>query len=93
MCVWNHKNVADAPESLMLFSNDDGDGGGGPTPDMLDKVCATKPDREANARQCGRITSFIDRHIGREPIPPGPGADDGGLNLYEDSRLNGTRAA
>jgi alpha-mannosidase len=36
MCVWNNKNVADAPESLLLFGN--GDGGGGPTPEMLEKV-------------------------------------------------------
>ena len=34
--LWNNKNIADAPESLLLFGN--GDGGGGPTPDMLEKV-------------------------------------------------------
>ena len=35
--MWNNKNLADNNESLFLFGN--GDGGGGPTPDMLEKVC------------------------------------------------------
>jgi alpha-mannosidase len=34
--VWNHKQNAVAEESLFLFGN--GDGGGGPTPKMLEKV-------------------------------------------------------
>jgi len=35
----------------------------------------------------GRITSLVDRQIRRELILPGPGADDGGLTLYEDYPL------
>ena len=35
--VWNNKNLAVTDECLFLFGN--GDGGGGPTPMMLEKVC------------------------------------------------------
>ena len=34
--MWNNKNLSVADECLFLFGN--GDGGGGPTPDMLEKV-------------------------------------------------------
>jgi alpha-mannosidase len=35
----------------------------------------------------GRIGSLIDKHIGRELILAGPGAEDGGLSIYEDYPL------
>ena len=35
----------------------------------------------------GRIKSLVDRHLDRELIIPGPGAETGGLTLYEDYPL------
>ena len=34
--MWNNKNADEVDESLLLFGN--GDGGGGPTPQHLQKV-------------------------------------------------------
>lgn len=36
MGIYNNKNIADVQQSLMLYGN--GDGGGGPTPEHIEKV-------------------------------------------------------
>ena len=62
--VWNNKNLAVTDECLFLFGN--GDGGGGPTPMMLEKVCIELRWKRGPDDQLERLSSLA-RHHGEVP--------------------------